>query len=156
MKAFMGCVDKITKCLERLAGNKERIKQLAGQRMRATSTEEEKKISEQVEELLTQNEQTRTQIDQQFKAMKEDIQKTASENAKEADELPEYRMKRQILSAILAKAQEELVRTNEARAEFQAVVKDKFRGQLKACNRLRSRRRQPFAHRQADRGNGSR
>ena len=79
------------------------------------------------------NESIRVEIDHNFQAMKEDIQKTAAENSKEADELPEYRMKRQILSTIILKVQEEIVHVNEGRGEFQRIVKDKLKGELRGC-----------------------
>ncbi len=133
MKDFMKDVSIIQKKVDEVAACNLRIHELAVGHAKATLSDEEKRISTEINAIITQGEKARDVIKAALDKLDTDIESTAKkvEEAKDSQEPPELRMKRQISNTLRLKFQEQLQRTNEAQVEFKKAAQNKIRRQLK-------------------------
>ncbi len=133
MKNFMREVTNIQKHIDEVVACNKRISDLAISHAKATLAGEEKKISDEMNSIITQGEKARDAIKSTLDRLAADIEAAAkkAEESKESQEPPELRMKRQIVGTLRAKFQELLQRTNEAQVEFKKAAQNKIKRQLK-------------------------
>jgi len=133
MKTFMVKVASISKNMELIDKSNVRINEIANRRIDAVMTEEEKKISAEIESLISKSEEARNEINAAFEYLDKDIEQTAKKLAErnEANESPELRSKKQTCNALRKKFQELLQKTNLAQTEYKKAAQNKIKRQLK-------------------------
>ena len=133
MKDFLPRVASVKKNMDLIETCNNRINELASRRVDTPVTEEEKRISEEIGNIISKSETAREEIKQVFDYMDADIDATSNKLSEkgQAQDSPELRSKRQTANTLRLKFQELLQRTNEAQVEFKKNAQNKIKRQLK-------------------------